>query len=41
MITEKCPCCGNKLHKGQHKFSDGMFNIIYCKDCGYRNETKA
>jgi len=39
MIQKKCPECGKSLHKGQHKFADGMFDVSYCKDCGYRNET--
>jgi DNA-directed RNA polymerase subunit M/transcription elongation factor TFIIS len=33
-----CPECGKLLHKGQHKFPDGMFNVFYCKECGYRKE---
>jgi len=36
---ENCPRCGKKLHKGEHKFSDGGYNVIYCKSCGFRQET--
>ena len=37
-IGDNCPDCGNKLHKGQHKFSDGYYEVIYCKECGFRQE---
>ncbi|HLC88806.1 MAG TPA: zf-TFIIB domain-containing protein [Candidatus Nanoarchaeia archaeon] len=33
-----CPECGQKLHTGQHKFNDGLYEISYCKKCGYRKE---
>jgi len=38
LTQENCPECGKNLHKGQHKFADGMFEIFYCKECGYRKE---
>ena len=38
MIKDNCPDCGSKLHKGQHKFSDGYYEVIYCKECGFRSE---
>ena len=33
-----CPGCGNKLHEGQHKFADGIYYVISCKNCGFRKE---
>lgn len=33
-----CPECGHELHEGQHKFSDGLYFIKYCKNCGYKEE---
>jgi hypothetical protein len=33
-----CPECKEKLHEGQHKFSDGFYMVKYCKKCGYRSE---
>ena len=38
MERKNCPECGNKLHEGQHKFIDGNYKVLYCKNCGYRNE---
>jgi len=38
MELEKCPECGNKLHKGRHKFDDGFYDVVYCKECGFREE---
>jgi len=35
---EDCPDCGFKLHKGQHKFNDGLYSVCYCKKCGFREE---
>ncbi len=37
-FMEDCPDCGAKLHKGQHKFSDGLYYVSYCKKCGFRDE---
>ncbi|HLD72882.1 MAG TPA: hypothetical protein VJA23_04815 [Candidatus Nanoarchaeia archaeon] len=33
-----CPECNKILHVGQHKFADGLYEIYYCKECGYRKE---
>jgi len=38
LTQNECPECGHSLHKGQHKFSDGIFEVFYCKNCGYRKE---
>jgi|TARA_Y100000310_G_C20127385_1_gene554258 hypothetical protein len=38
MLKENCPDCDAKLHKGQHKFSDGLYDVAYCKECGFRTE---
>lgn len=38
MVGDSCPDCGSKLHKGQHKFSDGFYFVVYCKECGFREE---
>jgi DNA-directed RNA polymerase subunit M/transcription elongation factor TFIIS len=38
MQQNNCPDCGKMLHFGQHKFTDGMYNVSYCKKCGYRKE---
>ena len=39
MLTQTiCPECNKQLHHGQHKYADGMFDVHYCKDCGYRKE---
>ena len=39
MLTQTtCPECGKILHAGQHKYADDMFDVHYCKDCGYRKE---
>ncbi|MFA6462189.1 MAG: hypothetical protein WCV90_08060 [Candidatus Woesearchaeota archaeon] len=38
LTQNDCPECGTSLHKGQHKFADGMFEVFYCKSCGYRKE---
>ncbi|MBS3126948.1 zf-TFIIB domain-containing protein [Candidatus Woesearchaeota archaeon] len=38
MITN-CPECKQKLHEGQHKYTDGLFTVQYCKNCGFRKET--
>ena len=35
---KKCPECHKELHHGQHKFDDGMYDVYYCKKCGYRRE---
>ena len=35
---ENCPECNEKLHHGEHKFSDGVYEIRYCKKSGYRQE---
>lgn len=37
MITN-CPECKKELHHGQHKFADGMYDVFYCKECGFRKE---
>ena len=37
-FKENCPECKEKLHLGEHKFSDGVYKIRYCKKCGYRQE---
>jgi uncharacterized protein YbaR (Trm112 family) len=37
MIVD-CPECKQKLHHGQHKFADGMYDVKYCKKCGFRTE---
>jgi len=37
-MQTKCPECQRELHHGQHKFSDGMYDIFYCKNCGFRKE---
>ena len=37
-MQEKCPECKKDLHYDQHKFSDGMYDVWYCKDCGYKKE---
>jgi len=37
MLTH-CPECKGKLHEGQHKYADGMFQVTYCKGCGFRKE---
>jgi hypothetical protein len=37
-LPENCPKCGKKLHQGEHKFSDGEYNVAYCKTCGFRSE---
>jgi len=39
MKQTTCPECHKPLHKGQHKFNDGIYEVNYCKDCGYRKET--
>ena len=33
-----CPECKRKLHEGQHKFPDGLYDVSYCKKCGFRKE---
>ena len=33
-----CPDCPNTLHVGQEKFSDGLYVVEYCNQCGYRLE---
>ncbi len=38
---EFCPECKEKLHQGDHKFSDGEYQISYCKKCGFRSERPA
>jgi hypothetical protein len=38
MERKQCPDCKKRLHEGQHKFSDGMYKVSYCKACGYRSE---
>ena len=38
MIKDVCPDCGSKLHEGQHKFTDGLYLVKYCKECGFRDE---
>jgi predicted RNA-binding Zn-ribbon protein involved in translation (DUF1610 family) len=38
MLKDNCPDCGSKLHKGQHRFSDGLYYVVYCKECGFREE---
>lgn len=38
MIKDNCPRCGKPLHKGQHKFDDGYYEVAYCKECGFRQE---
>lgn len=37
MLTH-CPDCKQKLHEGQHKYADGLYNVKYCKKCGFREE---
>ncbi|MDP3916736.1 MAG: zf-TFIIB domain-containing protein [Nanoarchaeota archaeon] len=39
--TDICPSCKTKLHKGEHKYSDGIYEVNYCKKCGYRREEPA
>lgn len=38
-MQTNCPECNKILHVGQHKFADGLYEIHYCKECGYRKET--
>ncbi|MBI2572896.1 hypothetical protein HYV86_03495 [Candidatus Woesearchaeota archaeon] len=38
MNTNRCPDCMMPLHTGQHKFADGMYEVQYCKECGFRKE---
>ena len=38
IMQNNCPECDKPLHKGQHKYADGLFNVSYCKVCGYRKE---
>ncbi|HLC90507.1 MAG TPA: hypothetical protein VJI15_01960 [Candidatus Nanoarchaeia archaeon] len=37
-MQNNCPECRRELHKGQHKFADGMYEVFYCKNCGFRKE---
>lgn len=37
MLTH-CPECKGSLHVGQHKFADGMYDVQYCKKCGFKTE---
>ncbi|MEK6901941.1 MAG: hypothetical protein AABX37_06360 [Nanoarchaeota archaeon] len=37
-MIQNCPECQQRLHEGQHKFSDGMFLVQYCKKCGFKKE---
>ncbi|MBI4980216.1 zf-TFIIB domain-containing protein [Candidatus Woesearchaeota archaeon] len=39
-MISNCPDCGKTLHVGQHKFADGLFEVYYCKECGFRKEEK-
>ncbi|MEK6903927.1 MAG: hypothetical protein AABW64_04770 [Nanoarchaeota archaeon] len=34
-----CPDCGNKLHVGQERHTDGLFKVEYCKECGFKQES--
>ncbi len=38
MERNTCPECNKALHRGQHKFADGLYFVSYCKQCGYRRE---
>ena len=37
-MIENCPECHHALHQGEHKFDDGLFEVWYCKSCGFRKE---
>ncbi len=37
-MGKKCPDCGEPLHIGQERHSDGLFNVEYCKACGFKTE---
>ena len=37
MLTS-CPECNKPLHQGQHRYADGLFEVRYCKECGFRKE---
>src|SRR3989338_8972243 len=37
-MQTNCQECKKTLHVGQHKFTDGMYEVHYCKNCGYRKE---
>jgi RNase P subunit RPR2 len=39
MQQTNCPDCHKPLHRGQHKFADGMYDVSYCKKCGFRKES--
>ncbi|MBT4334619.1 hypothetical protein HOD61_02275 [archaeon] len=34
-----CPDCNSELHEGQHRFADGLYYVISCKNCGFKKET--
>ena len=38
LIRNDCPDCKYKLHKGQHRFKDGIYFVISCKNCGFKKE---
>ncbi|MFH1276519.1 MAG: hypothetical protein ABIH82_05390 [Candidatus Woesearchaeota archaeon] len=38
-MQTNCPECKHELHHGQHKFADGMYDVYYCKKCGFKKET--
>ena len=33
-----CPDCGSILHKGQHRYDDGLYFVFFCKECGFKKE---
>lgn len=37
-MGKKCPDCGATLHVGQERHNDGLFNVEYCKVCGFKQE---
>jgi len=37
-MISNCPECRKPLHEGQHKFADGLFEVWYCKKCGFKKE---
>ncbi|MEK6950163.1 MAG: hypothetical protein AABX13_00365 [Nanoarchaeota archaeon] len=37
MLTT-CPDCHKPLHQGQHRYADGIYEVWYCKSCGFRKE---
>jgi len=37
-MLSNCPDCQKPLHEGQHRYTDGLFKVLYCKKCGFRKE---